>query len=245
VIRKDVWFFSYHLSLITYHLLKIFLAISVKRDYILRAISPASRYLARRVQKDFSQFIMQQRNIRAYPHSVVIRMQEPAPPEEPRLHPFRRVSCLVIASLIAFPFLLQATSTTAQAQTGAGDAVQTLAASSIPATSTPKPLKERVIALRRKESAEGERLTLTSDAPLDDYSSYVEDERLFVVVPLTALAGAQGNINGRGFNDMKVEPRGHDILLSFRLQVGASFHVRQKFNRLDLVFSTNERANRN
>jgi hypothetical protein len=172
-------------------------------------------------------------------------MQESAPPEEPHLHPFRRVSRLIIASLIVFPLLLQATSTSAHAQTGASDAVPTLAASSIPATTASKPLKERVIALRRKASADGERLTLTSDAPLDDYSSYVEDERLFVVVPLTALAGAQGNINGRGFSDMKVEPRGHDILLSFRLQVGASVYVRQNFNRLDLVFSMNERANKN
>ena len=109
----------------------------------------------------------------------------------------------------------------------------------------PKPLKARVVALRRKETVEGARLTLTSDAALDDYSSYVEGERLFVVVPLAALAGATDNLSGRGFRDMRVEPRGTDILLSFRVEVGASVHVRQHFNRLDVVFSTNERANRN
>lgn len=182
---------------------------------------------------------MQHRNTRAYPHSVVIRMH-PAP-HKARPHLFHCVRFLLLCSLLAFPLLLQATGMSARAQTVGGDAVPTLA-SSVPAASTPKPLKRRVVALRRKETAEGERLTLTSDSPLDDYSSYVEGERLFVLVPLTALAGAQSNLSGRGFSDMRVEPRGDDMLLSFRLQVGASVYLRQHFNRLEVAFSMNEQA---
>jgi hypothetical protein len=173
-------------------------------------------------------------------------MQEPAPPE-PGRHLFHRVSLIIIASLIAVPLMLQATGATATAQTaGSSDAVPTLASSaSVTAASAPQPLNRRVIALRRKETSGGARLTLTSDSPLDDYSSYVEGERLFILMPLTALAGAQSNWSGRGYSDMRVEPSGQGLLLSFRLQVGASVYVRQHFNRLDVAFSTLEQASRN
>ena len=185
---------------------------------------------------------MQHRNTRAYPHSVVIRMQ-PAP-QKARPHLFHRVSLLIFSSLLAFPLLLQATSASAIAQSVSSDAVPTLA-SSVSPVSSPKPSRRRVIALRQKETADGARLTLTSDSPLDDYRSYVEGDRLFVLVPLTALTGAQRSLSGRGFSDMRVEPRGDDMLLSFRLQVGASVYVRQQFNRLDVAFSTNDQANKN
>jgi hypothetical protein len=166
-------------------------------------------------------------------------------PNVARLHLFQRMCLLIVASLFAFSLLLQASRINARAQTAGNDPVPTLL-SSAPTTVSPapKPANMRVVALRQRETKEGARLTLTSDAPLDDYSSYVEGERLFVLVPLTALAGAQGNWSGRGFSDLRVEPRERDILLSFRLQVGASVHLRQHFNRLDIAFSVNEQESR-
>jgi hypothetical protein len=108
--------------------------------------------------------------------------------------------------------------------------------------------RKRLLMLRHNESAEGSRLTFTSDSPLDDYKSYVEGERFFVLLPqcaLVAAAGAtgRGDARGRGFAEMRVEQRNDEVLLSFRLQQGATVSINQNFNRLDVVFMTNERAN--
>lgn len=97
--------------------------------------------------------------------------------------------------------------------------------------------------LRRSDSPDGPRFTLTSDAPLDDYRSYAEGERLCVMIPQAALISTRNQENGHAFADMRVEERDGDILLSFRLQSGATVAVNQNFNRLDVVFTTNERAN--
>lgn len=96
--------------------------------------------------------------------------------------------------------------------------------------------------LRRHESPDGPRFTLTADAPLDDYRSYAEGERLCVMIPRAALASTRGEAHASGFADMRVEERDGDLLLSFRLQTGASVLVKQSFNRMDVVFNTNERV---
>src|SRR5829696_6277090 len=53
------------------------------------------------------------------------------------------------------------------------------------------PASKRVIALRRSETSDGARFTLTSDSVLDDYKSYAEGERLFVLVPRASLSSAR------------------------------------------------------
>ncbi|HKR02954.1 MAG TPA: hypothetical protein VJT09_19910 [Pyrinomonadaceae bacterium] len=103
--------------------------------------------------------------------------------------------------------------------------------------------RKRITALRRVESPDGSRITFTSDAPLDDYKFYVEGERLFVLIPRCALITARGDASGRGFTDLRVEQRDDEVLLSFRLQQGSTVAVSQSFNRLAVVFMTNERAN--
>ncbi|HEX8843723.1 MAG TPA: hypothetical protein VF791_03715 [Pyrinomonadaceae bacterium] len=103
--------------------------------------------------------------------------------------------------------------------------------------------KKRIAPLRRSETQEGTRFTLTSDSLLGDYSSYVEGERFFVKIPQAALSGAQKKGgSGRGFTDLRVEQRDDDVVLSFILQIGASVSFNQTFNRLDVVFITNEQA---
>jgi hypothetical protein len=103
--------------------------------------------------------------------------------------------------------------------------------------------RKRVITLRRRDTSEGSRLTFTSDAPLDDYKSYVEGERLFILIPECALISSRSEAGERGFADMRIEERNGEILLSFRLEQGSTVSVSQNFNRLDVVFMTNERAN--
>lgn len=56
---------------------------------------------------------------------------------------------------------------------------------------------------------------------------------------------AQNNPEGRGFTDMRVKQGDDDVVgLSFRLQVGATVAINQNFNRLEILFFTNERANK-
>lgn len=94
--------------------------------------------------------------------------------------------------------------------------------------------------LRHNETAEGSRCTVTSDSLLDDYSSYVEGERFLVRLPQAKLLRDQNNPQGRGFADMRVEESGEDVVVSFRLQPGASVSVNQSFNRLEINFLTND-----
>ncbi len=110
------------------------------------------------------------------------------------------------------------------------------------AASTDAPQRKRVVVLRRSETTDGARFTLTSDSPLDDYRSYAEGERLVVLVPRAGLSSTHGELNhARGFADLRVEEREADLLISFRLQTGATVAVNQNFNRLDVIFITNER----
>ena len=114
-----------------------------------------------------------------------------------------------------------------------------------PAAPRAQPRVRRIVTLRRGETPDGARLTLTSDTPLDDYKSYAEGERLFVHVPRAALAPAHTDLaHGRGFADLRVEERDDGVLLSFRLQTGATVAVHQNFNRLVVVFIANEESDR-
>ena len=107
------------------------------------------------------------------------------------------------------------------------------------------PQRKRVVALRRSETPDGARFTLTSDSALDDYRSYAEGERLFILVPRASLASTRGRLaHRRGFADLRVEQREDGLVISFRLQTGATVAVSQTFNRLELVFITNEPAGR-
>lgn len=106
------------------------------------------------------------------------------------------------------------------------------------------PQRKRIVALRQSNTPDGSRLTVTSDSTLNDFSSYVEGERFFVLIPQATLTGAQQNGQGRGFADLRFEQRGDDVVLSFILQNGATVSFNQNFNRLDVVFITNEQANK-
>ncbi|HEV2912397.1 MAG TPA: DUF5916 domain-containing protein, partial [Pyrinomonadaceae bacterium] len=98
-------------------------------------------------------------------------------------------------------------------------------------------LVKRLTALRSTLVAEGSRIAIASDMPLNDYSAYRSGERFYVLIPgATAAASLTDKLNGPGFTDVQVEQRGEDVMLSFGLQAGASASVSQKFNRLDVNF---------
>jgi hypothetical protein len=110
-------------------------------------------------------------------------------------------------------------------------------------SSSLKPDRKRLVMLRRNETPEGSRLTLTADAPLTDYRSFAEGERVCIMIPQAAFISARRDESGRGFAEMRVEQREENVMLSFRLQQGATVAFKQNFNRLDVVFMTNELAN--
>lgn len=118
-----------------------------------------------------------------------------------------------------------------------------IAPPAIAVSSLSKPYKKRILMLRRNDSLDGARFTLMSDAPLGDYKSLAEGERVCVMIPQAAFISTRNETNGRGFTDLRIEQRDDDVVLSFRLQQGATVAVNQNFNRLDVVFITNERAN--
>ncbi|HYO99352.1 MAG TPA: DUF5916 domain-containing protein, partial [Pyrinomonadaceae bacterium] len=108
------------------------------------------------------------------------------------------------------------------------------------------PLRTRRIAsLRTRETNEGARVTVMSDAELTNYTAYESGGRFFVLIPQAEAGDAArlaGSLQGRGFEDAQVERRGADVLLSFKLQAGARAEVRQSFNRLEVRFATQDAA---
>ncbi|HEX8073117.1 MAG TPA: hypothetical protein VF546_24430 [Pyrinomonadaceae bacterium] len=99
--------------------------------------------------------------------------------------------------------------------------------------------RRHLVAPRASATADGTRVTLAADAPLDDYAAYADGARFYVLVPrATAPSDPLGGaLSGRGFTAAQLDERAGDVLLSFRLQPGARAHVAQKFNRLDIVFT--------
>src|SRR5947209_10551774 len=94
--------------------------------------------------------------------------------------------------------------------------------------------KKNITPLHTGETSEGSRITITSDAPLNDYSAFRSGDRYYVVIPQANVARAQSGLRGRGFEDVQLQRRGDDAILSFKLQPGTNAHVNQRFNRLDV-----------
>jgi hypothetical protein len=140
------------------------------------------------------------------------------------------------------PLLLCALATSMDAQAGRFNDAPGL---TIPAdaSASRRVERKRLVTLRRNEMPEGSRFTFTSDSPLDDYRSFTEGERVCVMIPQAAFVSQRRDETGRGFMEMRIEQRDESVKLSFRLQPGASVAVNQNFNRLEIVFMTNERAN--
>ena len=120
-----------------------------------------------------------------------------------------------------------ATTRTPQQQQSAG-------ANSNTQTAQAKPQKKNITPLKSGETSDGSRITITSDAPLNDYSAYRSGDRYYVVIPEANAPRAAGGMRGRGFEDVQVQKRGNDAILSFKLQPGTNARVSQRFNRLDI-----------
>jgi hypothetical protein len=166
-------------------------------------------------------------------------MQNGASPPMPT---FLRLTCSFHrrAFVVSLLFCALVSSMKAQAGSSRHNSPSSMTA---PAVSLPRPHRKRLVTFRRNETPEGPRFTLTSDSPLDDYRSFAEGERICVMIPQSAFISARRDESGRGFADMRVEQRETDVILSFRIQQDATVAINQNFNRLEIIFITNEQAN--
>ncbi|CAN5437916.1 hypothetical protein BH18ACI2_BH18ACI2_23410 [soil metagenome] len=106
------------------------------------------------------------------------------------------------------------------------------------ASPSPQPRARRIRARKSVETKSGSQVSITAEGgAIKDYLSYRSGERFYVVLP-KADAEAVGNAaaSGRGFEDAQVQKRGQDVVLSFKLQPGATARVAQQGKNLAVVF---------
>ena len=96
--------------------------------------------------------------------------------------------------------------------------------------------RQHVTTLRSSDSPEGSRVAINSDQSLSGYEAYRRGDRFYVKLPAAEVPRAEAT-HGRGFAEVKVQRDSDSTIISFRLQPGATAHVEQRSNRLDVVFS--------
>src|SRR6266581_3135689 len=125
---------------------------------------------------------------------------------------------------LAFVFVLAAVSVAAQSRI-------------VKPTPQPTPnaaKRTHVATLRASDSSEGSRVAISSDQSLANYEAYRRGDRFYVKIPAADVPRAEA-VRGRGFADVKAQRTGDSTVLSFRLQPGATAHVEQRGNKLDVV----------
>ena len=105
--------------------------------------------------------------------------------------------------------------------------------------------QRHVTAIQLGGAAEGSRVTVVSDSPLNDYEAFRRGERFYVKIPMADFASAAPHFRADGFEDVQVQKVGDSLIVSFRLQAGATARVDQRGNRLDVVFSAPNRSSYN
>lgn len=105
--------------------------------------------------------------------------------------------------------------------------------------------QKRITALQFGYAAEGSRVTIVSDSALGDYEAFRRGDRFYVKIPLAEFKSMPPHCCASGFEDVQVQRVGDSLIVSFRLQPGATARVDQRSNRLDVIFSSPDRTFRN
>lgn len=104
--------------------------------------------------------------------------------------------------------------------------------------------EKHVTSLQLGQAAEGARVTIISDEALNDYEAFRRGDRFYVRIPQAAFAFSQPTFHGDGFDDVQVQKVGDSVVVSFKLQPGASARVDERSNRLDVIFTAPNRSQR-
>lgn len=102
--------------------------------------------------------------------------------------------------------------------------------------------QKRITALQLGEVNEGSRVTVVSDSALNDYEAFRRGDRFYVRIPLADFTAGKPAFRGDGFEDVQVQKVGDSVVVSFKLQPGATARVDQRSNRLDVIFSSPNRV---
>ncbi|HEX9424813.1 MAG TPA: hypothetical protein VF899_16360 [Pyrinomonadaceae bacterium] len=97
--------------------------------------------------------------------------------------------------------------------------------------------QKRITAMQVGAAAEGARVTIVSDSALNDYEAFRRGDRFYVKIPSAEFTSAVPRLRADGFEDVQGQKVGDSVIVSFKLQPGASARVDQRSNRLDVVFS--------
>ncbi|MEO8434799.1 MAG: HEAT repeat domain-containing protein [Pyrinomonadaceae bacterium] len=135
-------------------------------------------------------------------------------------------SCILLVFLLTVA-LSPLTSVALRAQTNRNSKAQPSAASA----------QKRAATLHANDSAEGSRVSISSEATLDDYEAYRRGDRFYVKLPGIDVSQAQAKMRARGFGDVSVQKSGGATLLSFHMQPGTIARVDQRGSRLEVVFT--------
>jgi hypothetical protein len=106
--------------------------------------------------------------------------------------------------------------------------------------------QKRVTSLQLAGAAQGSRVTIVSDSALTDYEAFRRGDKFYVQIPLAYFSSSLPHFRGEGFEDVQVQKVGGSVIVSFKLEPGATARVDQRSNRLDVTFSApNRTARRN
>lgn len=105
--------------------------------------------------------------------------------------------------------------------------------------------QKRITGLQLGDAAEGARVTIVSDSAMNDYEAFRRGDRFYVKIPLADFTSIPPSFRADGFEDVQVQKSGDGVIVSFRLQPGASARVDLRSNRLDVIFSAPNRIARN
>jgi hypothetical protein len=103
--------------------------------------------------------------------------------------------------------------------------------------------QRHVTGLQLGAAAEGSRVTVVADSPLNDYEAFRRGDRFYVRIPLADFMSGLPQFRGDGFESVQVQKSGDSLIVSFKLQPGATARINQYGNRLDVVFSAPNRSN--
>lgn len=104
---------------------------------------------------------------------------------------------------------------------------------------------KRITSVQMGDASEGARVTMVSDSALNDYEAFRRGDRFYVRIPVANFASTEPRFRGDGFDNVQVQQAGDGVMVSFKLQPGATARVDQHSNRLDVIFSSPNRIARN
>jgi hypothetical protein len=77
---------------------------------------------------------------------------------------------------------------------------------------------------------------VVADSTLDDYEAFRRGDHFYIKIPSTEFTAMQPRFRGDGFDDVQVQKMGDSVVISFKLQPGASARVDGGSNRLEVIF---------